>query len=163
MEALPGSIRSAHPEIDALTREGVHLLQQLRTWHDETTLHDSGLDTYSNLALTNYHALVLFHCGNFTYYSGWEKNSSLLLTNVDINQHVEAIISLSGSILELSTIPGALLLFGLRVAGANSSLTDHKDRISATLSQIHQKGFVVSDRIKIDLEEFWNYQLLLKN
>ncbi|KAH6971083.1 hypothetical protein BKA56DRAFT_558426 [Ilyonectria sp. MPI-CAGE-AT-0026] len=163
MEAVPDPIRSAHPEIDALTREGVHLLQQLRTWHDETTLHDIALDTYSTLALTNYHTLVLFHCGNFTYYSGWEKNTSLLLTKVEIDEHIDAIISLSGSILEQSTIPSALLLFGLRVAGANSSLTGHKEMISATLSRIHQKGFVVSDRIKIDLEEFWKYQLLIKN
>ncbi|KAH7165166.1 hypothetical protein EDB81DRAFT_678820 [Dactylonectria macrodidyma] len=158
IEAIPDSLRSMHPKMDALANEGVTLLQHLKAWHDNTIVDSDDQNAYLNLALANYHALVLFHCRNFAFYPGWNEDSNLRLTRAEIDQHVDVIILLAGPILELSTIPGVLLLFPLRMAGANTTSADGKKRIRAILSRIYQKGFVVSDRIKVDLERCWEYQ-----
>ena len=116
-------------------------------------------DPHTGLAIANCHALILFHCRNFTFHSCWRNKPIPSLHRFETQEHVDAILELSDKTLRSSEIPGALLLFPLRNAGANV-LEYHKQReIINLLDRIFQMGFVVAQIIKADLEEFWHHEV----
>lgn len=77
---------------------------------------------------------------------------------MEIDGCVAAITFLCEKILQSSNIPGAILLFPLRMAGAHSKFEWQRDKVRNLLNQIHKSGFVVAERIQIDLFEFWEFQ-----
>lgn len=158
IEAIPENTRPSHPTIHALAQEGCQFQQQLQSWHDQITPNADHLDPYSKLALANFHALQLFLYWNYTFYTCWEGEDIPSLTSSEIGMHTTAMIALSDETLERSYIPGVLLLFTLRMAGVNTSNLLQKNEILRLLDRISQKGFIVSERIKIDLREVWEYQ-----
>lgn len=112
------------------------------------------------LAMANFHGLLLFHCKNFTYHSFWREKPIPFLHECEIEKHVDAILEQCDRVLLSSGIPGVLLLFPLRMAGANVFETSKKRKILTLLDRIYQTGFVVADIIRIDLENLWRYQAL---
>ena len=110
------------------------------------------------LELAIFHALQLFICMNYTFYTCWDGLSIPRLTEGEIETHVSAVICYAGEILHHSGIPGLLLLFPLRIAGTNTNEPLQKDRVLRLLSRISQTGFVVSKQITVDLEDVWAYK-----
>lgn len=108
--------------------------------------------------MANCHALVLFLCKNFTYYSSWGEVEVPWLVDTKIIEHVDAIMDLSELILEESSIPGVLLLFPLRMAGSNTIDLKQRERTTKLLARVSQKGFIISERITVDLRELWVYE-----
>lgn len=157
MESIPEPLRSTDPAIVAFARHGIQINERIRSWHDDIASHLNRTDPYAQLALANYHALELFHCKNFTYYSCWENRGIPSLTQSEIDTHVSSILHLSEQCLEASIIPGVTLLFPLRMAGVNAFEAEQRTKVVDILSQIHRLGFIVSDRIKIDVQELWQF------
>lgn len=60
-------------------------------------------------------------------------------------------------LLESSGIPGVMLLFPLRVVGSLLNQLDTRTRLVRQLDAIYWKGYVVADRVKIDLEDLWEF------
>ncbi|KXH33569.1 hypothetical protein CNYM01_08772 [Colletotrichum nymphaeae SA-01] len=158
IESIPDTLRPGHPAIHALAEQGRRFQQRLRSWHDQIIPRHSHNDPYRMLAISNYHALQFFLSRNYTFYACWEGQDIPSLAAHEIEAHVTAVVTLSNQILEYSNIPGILLLFPLRMAGANTSQSLQKDEIVRLLDRIATKGFAVSRRIKRDLQELWEYQ-----
>ena len=158
IESIPESQRSCNPEIDDLAREGRVYQQQLLDWHSRTLVHSQPGDVYCKLELAVFHALQLFICMNYTFYKCWDDLSIPRLTEREMETHVSAVVCYSGEILDHAGIPGLLLLFPLRMAGANTNDPLQKERIVRLLSQISQTGFIVSKQIAGDLEDVWAYK-----
>ncbi|XEU97497.1 hypothetical protein FSHL1_002783 [Fusarium sambucinum] len=159
---IPEQLRSCHPCMCNLAGEGRMYQQRLREWHDRTLTPEDCLDFHDKLKLTVYHALQLFICMNYTFYTFWDEESIPRLTTNEVEVHVSAIITHVGDILDHSNISSLLLLFPLRMAGANTSNSLEKDQIIKFLNGISQKGFLVSNRIVVDLEEVWAFRDLLR-
>lgn len=155
IEAIPQNITSADPAIIALACHGTQIHQRIRNWHETIGSHLNHDDPYAQLAIANYHALELFHCRNFTFNSCWDNAAVPFLTQSEINAHVTSILHLCERSLENSAIPGVILLFPLRMAGANALKTEHRAELVEILDRIYRSGFVVSDRIKVDVQELW--------
>ncbi|KAB8239074.1 uncharacterized protein BDW43DRAFT_260529 [Aspergillus alliaceus] len=81
------------------------------------------------------------------------------LNQSEVDKYVATILDLSQSLLSDTYIPGVLLLFPLRMAGAHVLESRAQERVLGTIRQIRQKGFIVSDRIEVDLQDFWHYKL----
>ena len=143
-----------------LADEGVRLQKQLQSWYNRTMKNSEHPDPHMKLALANYHSLQLFLCRNYSYYSCWEGKTLPTLTREEIIAHITAIVTLSNEILENSDIPGAVLLFPLRMVGANVTKASERVEVLRLLDRISQKGFIVSKRIRVDVQEIWKYQEL---
>ncbi|RAK82805.1 uncharacterized protein BO72DRAFT_523588 [Aspergillus fijiensis CBS 313.89] len=63
------------------------------------------------------------------------------------------ILDLSGPLLADTDLPAVLLLFPVRMAGAHASGNHARDRVLGTIGKIRHKGFLVADRIEVDLQE----------
>ncbi|KAK1466953.1 hypothetical protein CMEL01_10946 [Colletotrichum melonis] len=158
IESIPDTLRPGHPAIHALAEQGQRFRQRLCSWHDQITPYFDHRDPYCMLALSNYNALQLFLSRNYAYYACWEGQDIPSLAAHEIEAHVTAVVDLSNQILEYSNIPGVLLLFSLRMAGANTNQSLQRGEIVRLLDRIATKGFAVSGRIKRDLQELWEYQ-----
>lgn len=158
MESIENKLRPNHPIVSALAREGSRFQQRLDNWHEQSALHADCLNPHYKLALANYHALQLFLCRNFTYYACWEEEHVPLLAASGVEMHVTAIVVQSDDILKHSKIPGILVLFPLRMGAANANRASQQDQIIKLLERISQNGFIVSERIKVDSQELWEYQ-----
>ncbi|RGP81833.1 hypothetical protein FLONG3_30 [Fusarium longipes] len=161
IEDIPKQLRRSHPGIRSLAQEGCMYQRRLQDWHEQMLEHGNWLDGDCKLALIIYHALQLFVCMNYTFYTCWDEDSIPTLTTDEIESHVSTVTSQATELLESSSIPGILLLFPLRMAGANANSPFHKDRIIRLLERISETGFVVSKRIAVDLDEIWAYKALL--
>ncbi|KAG8355340.1 hypothetical protein FVEN_g6776 [Fusarium venenatum] len=161
IESMPEHLRSCHPHISSLADEGRMYQQRLHEWHDRTLAIEDCVEFHDKLALTVYHALQLFICMNYTFYKFWDEHKIPRLDANETDVHVSAIIAHVGDILDHSNISSLLLLFPLRMAGANTSNASEKGQIMKLLRRISQNGFVVSNRIVVDLEEVWTYRDLL--
>lgn len=95
---------------------------------------------------------------NYTFYTCWGEETIPRLTTSEIESHVSAIVCYAGQIVDSPNVPGLLMLFPLRMAGANTNDPSQKDRILRLLKRISQTGFIVSNRITVDLEEVWAYK-----
>lgn len=156
--SVPEPQRSIDPAIDTLAQEGMELQQTIFSWHDEVVPYLDQTDAYTQLALTYYHSLQLFLARDYTYYSCWHGKTIPSLTQAEIDAHTAAIIDLSHNIMVSSDIPGVSLMFPLRMAGAHAVEAQQRSNVMSILGQVYQKGFVVSDRIAVDLRELWEVQ-----
>lgn len=157
MGSIPEPLRSTDPAIVTLARQGVQVQQRIRTWHDDIASHLNRTDPYAQLALANYHALELFHCRNYTFDSCWENKTIPSLTQSEIDAHVTSILHLCEQSLEASIVPGVTLLFPLRMAGANAFQAEQRTKVVDLLGQIYRSGFIVSNRIKVDVQDLWQF------
>jgi hypothetical protein len=57
-----------------------------------------------------------------------------------------------------SFVPGVMLLFPLRVVGSLLDEARARQRLERQLDSIYWKGYVVADRIKIDLKDLWTFR-----
>jgi hypothetical protein len=146
--------------LDAISVEAIKVHDYISDWRTEIILDLDLTEPFSQLAVTSYHALQLFHCRNSTFYSCWENRTIPWLSRCEIDHHVDRILEQSERILQASNIPGVILLFPLRMAGACASEHCRRERVLEILKQIHQTGFIVSDRITIDLQELWHFESL---
>ncbi|KAL7947116.1 fungal-specific transcription factor domain-containing protein [Trichoderma barbatum] len=158
IEDIPGEERIFSPIIKTLARGGSELDHRIRAWYDDVSLQPTASDPFTQLALVNYYAVRLFHCKNFTYYACWQAGTVPELDQSEIDVCVAGITYLCGQVLQSSNIPGAILLFPLRMAGANSKFEWRRDEVRNLLCQVYNNGFVVAERIQKDLLEFWQYQ-----
>lgn len=158
IECIPEEERVCRPAIAALASEGTKLDHRISTWYDDISLQLDPVDPFTQLALANHYAVRLFHCKNFTYYTCWQAGTVPELDQPEIDTCVAAITCFCDQILQTSNIPGVVLLFPLRMAGAHSNVEWQRDKIRNLLHQVCSKGFVVAERIKTDLGEFWQYQ-----
>jgi hypothetical protein len=161
MTNLPELQRSLDPAIHALGIQGTEIQSSIYRWHNEALLRlqDSvKVNTYFQLAFAHYHALLLFLSRDFTYYPCWDSTTAPLLPQSDIKHHATAIINSTEQLLKSSDIPGVMLLFPLRLAGCHAQNREERYRVLQALDRVYWKGFVVSNRVQIDLEELWGYE-----
>ncbi|CAG7558111.1 unnamed protein product [Fusarium equiseti] len=160
IESIPESRRVYNPDINHLAREGRAYQHRLQDWHSQHLGDTEHGDIYCKLELAISHALQLLICMNYTFYTCWDEETIPRLTTREIQSRVSAIVCCADQIVDSSNIPGLLMLFPLRMAGANTNERSQKDRILRLLERISQTGFVVSNRITVDLEEVWAYKAL---
>ncbi|KAJ5813990.1 uncharacterized protein N7503_000740 [Penicillium pulvis] len=146
--------------LDALAVQGTEIKKEIMKWQSQNASLTGVSEAPYGLAMANFHGLLLFHCRNFTFHSFWGGKPIPSLHEHEIETHVEAILEQSDRVLRSSGIPGVLLLFPLRMAGANVYENSKKRRILKLLDRIYQTGFVVADVIRTDLEDIWRYQAL---
>ncbi|KAI1071473.1 hypothetical protein LB507_005479, partial [Fusarium sp. FIESC RH6] len=158
IESIPQSKRSCHPNIDELAREGRAYQQRLLDWHNRALVQKQHGEAHFELELAIFHALQLFICMNYKFYTCWDELSIPRLTKGETETHVSTVLCYADEILDHSGIPGLLLLFPLRMAGANTNEPWQKDRVLRLLSRISQTGFIVSKQITVDLEDVWAYK-----
>ena len=159
IESIPQKWRSSDPRLDALALEGLEIKERLLNWEEESHLERSPADPFTRLAVIVYHALLLYHCTNFTFYPCWMTRTIPQLNQSEVDKHVATILELSQSLLSDTSIPAVLLLFPLRMAGIHVFESHVQEKVLGTIRKIRQKGFIVSDRIEVDLQEFWHYKL----
>jgi hypothetical protein len=144
--------------IDDLGKEGLEIQSSIYKWHEKAKLQlesEQNIDSIIHLALACYHSLLVFLSNNYNYYLFWHNTAAApRLSKEDIKQHVESIIQHAENILKASEVSSVLLLFPLRVAGTHAG-NGTRTRILRLLDGVFAHGFVVSSRIKEDLNEYW--------
>lgn len=146
--------------MDALAVQGIEIQNEIVKWQSKNAPLSDVSDPPSGLAMANCHGLLLFHCRNFTFHSFWRERPVPSLHQYKIEEHVDAILEQTDRVLRSSGIPGVLLLFPLRMAGANVFEDSKKRKIVKLLDRIYQTGFIVADIIRTDLEDLWRDQRL---
>ncbi|KAL7935946.1 fungal-specific transcription factor domain-containing protein [Trichoderma chlorosporum] len=158
IESIPQEQRLFSPAVVVLAHEGAVLDQRISNWSGDPSPESILTDPFTQLALANQHATRLFHCRNFTYYTCWQAGAIPQLDQLEVDACVATILDSCNQILQTSNIPGAILLFPLRMAGAHSKIERQRERVRNLLNQIYNTGFVVAERIQTDLVELWQYQ-----
>lgn len=158
IESISKEMRSFDPRLDTLALEGLYIKETILNWQEECH-SETSVDSFTKLAAIVHHALLLYHCNNFTYYSCWMTRMIPQLNHSEVDQHVAEILGLSQGLLNDTCIPAVLLLFPLRMAGVHVIESHDQGTVLEILRKTRQKGFVVSDRIEADLQEFWHYKL----
>ncbi|KAJ5136311.1 hypothetical protein N7448_004865, partial [Penicillium atrosanguineum] len=158
-QSVPQKLRSSDPGLDSLALEGLEIKERVLNWQEGSYLKMLPADPFTKLAVIVYRALLLYHCRNFTFHSCWMTRTIPQLNQSEVDKHVATILGLSQSLLSDTFIPGVLLLFPLRMAGAHVFESRAQEEVLGTIREIGQKGFIVSDRIEVDLQEFWHYKL----
>ncbi|KAJ5327911.1 hypothetical protein N7452_008301 [Penicillium brevicompactum] len=158
IESVPLELRSLDSRLDALAQEGLNIKRRLRNCQEESDWERLPADCFAQLTSVVHCATLLYHCRNFTFYSCWMTRAVPQLNRIEVDKHVSTILKLSQSILADTDIPSVLLLFPLRMAGVHVFDNHAQERVLSILCKIRQKGFVVSDRVELDLQEFWHYE-----
>jgi len=151
-------MRSSSSQIADLSKEGCRLYQLLLQSPRQDDVKMAPADPYEKLAIANNCANLLYLCRNFTFYNCWGNVNIPILTVAEVEKLATHILDLSRELLENSTIPGILLLFPLRVAGAAATGSLQKDRVTAVLGQVHEHGFAIAKWIRNDVELLWRWQ-----
>jgi hypothetical protein len=159
IESIPQKLRSFDPKLDALALEGLEIEERVLNWQEGSHLERLPVGPFTQLAVIVHNALLLYHCMNFTFHSCWMTRSIPQLTQSQVDKHVSTILDLSQTLLSGTFIPAVLLLFPLRMAGAHVLERHAQGKVLGTIRKIRQKGFIVSDIIEVDLQEFWHYKL----
>lgn len=157
---IPEAERCTHPAIEALGVEGIYVQQLLNKWYSQhsATFYTQQSTPRTTLALIYYHTLLLFLSRNYTYYPYWADKATPSLGSVAMTYHTEHTIGLMEELLQLSNVPGVMLLYPLRVVGSLLEDVDTKLRLMKQLDVIYWKGFIVADRVKVDLEDLWAFK-----
>lgn len=157
VENTPTEARSNSCAVKALALEGTALDHRITIWNKDNLLQSAIADPFTQVSFAYYYALQLFHCRNFTYYSCWETGMVPEVSLLEINAYVAAIIDICDKTIRASNIPGVILLFPLRMAGAHVGFED-RSKVLKLLQQIYNSGFAVAEMIKADLWDFWTFE-----
>ena len=148
------------PILDHLGFEAFGIQRDLFKLHGQIT--NSILRDPRNLhfrqASSYYHATLLFLFNTFDYYGCWNLDYSPYLSRNEIGQHVDQILHQAGILLNSPGESGLLLIFPLRVAGTRAETDDQRSAILTLLDCIFKRGFIVVNRIKDDLHQFWGWK-----
>lgn len=147
------------PFIEQLGTEGVEIQDSLYKWHRETTaqsVRGKNPSSQYHQALAYCHALLIFLFNSFDYYPYWNPKHAPRLSQLQIDYHVDSILEQADYFLEKWDGSGVLLFFPLRVAGTRAKKEIQRARILGMLDRVLKSGFVVSERIKTDLQEYWD-------
>lgn len=147
-----------HSVIHALAHEGIEITKEIRQWHQNYSESVVCETAYTQLACMDFHALTLFLCQLYGYYSCWGGVTIPSLTRDCVEAHVNAIIDLAEVTKIVPHFPGVLLLFALRIAGVHATDITLMQKVIEHLDSIYSEGFVVSEKIKSDLKELWDYR-----
>lgn len=158
LEDTPEYFRCLDPGLDCLAQEGVDIREAILNCEVINSSEETPTDPYTRLAVIIRGALLLYHCRNFTFYSCWEMRRIPQIDQCEIDEQVAMILSQAQILLTKTQIPGVLLLFPLRMAGTHVISSTLQGKILDILYQIRRKGFVISDRIQGDLQEFWHHE-----
>ncbi|KAG9254268.1 fungal-specific transcription factor domain-containing protein [Emericellopsis atlantica] len=162
IEAIPEALRPFHPALGTLASEGISLLHELHLRIQDITISQAWQDDPSNgLAKSFLHAMLLFHCRNFTFYTCFDNLPIPFLSPEEVREHTSTALATCSRIAAdetFSGIPGIMLLFPLRMVGVHASDRRTRLEVLRILARIYQLGFVVADRIRVDLEECWASQ-----
>lgn len=138
---IQNGISSLHAEITDMARGKTQNLQ-----YHQTLL-------YCN-------TLSIFLFNTFDYYACWHLGHSPYLSAGEISHHVDQILQRAELILDTLGDSGVLLIFPLRVAGTRAETTLQKAKALALLDRIVKSGFIVANRIKDDLQDFWEWKAM---
>lgn len=116
------------------------------------------LQYHQSLLYCNTLSIFLFN--TFDYYACWHLGHSPYLSAGEISYHVDQIFQRAELILDTLRGSGVLLIFPLRVAGTRAETTLQKAKALALLDRIVKSGFIVANRIKVDLQEFWEWKAI---
>ena len=155
IESISPESRPFDIRLDALAIEGLEIKDLLLNWQQQSRLEWWQAGPFNDLAAVVHHALLLYHCRNFTYYSCWITRAVPQLHQAEVDKHVAAILDLSQRLLSDTYVPAVLLLFPLRMAGAYVSEINAQNKVLGSLREIRRKGFIVSDEIEVDLRQLW--------
>lgn len=147
--------------IQILDIEGVKIQGKLYKWHQDanTQAHRGyGWDSGFQKALVYGHASLIFLANTFDYYPFWNLSLAPRMSRVQVDHHVDNILKQTDYILNGSGGSAVFLLYPLRIAGTRATSEAQRGRILNTLDLVLKSGFVVSDRIKQDLLEYWRYK-----
>ncbi|KAL2813956.1 fungal-specific transcription factor domain-containing protein [Aspergillus cavernicola] len=157
VEKIPELERCTNPPVAWLGAEGLKIQETIYNWHTEALLQlfQDGPNTFLDLALLYYHALLIFLSGNYDYFPYWDKIPAPVLSPAEVFDHLIAILELSDQVLFQSKIPGVVLFFPLTVAGSRARHVDQRSKILSLLDQVFRNGFVVANRVREGLLERW--------
>jgi hypothetical protein len=158
IESIPPQLRSLHPTVQALAHEGVEISQALYQWRQQYLGSLVSETEYTRLAYIEFHALLLFLCQTYDYYACWSDIPIPSLARQEVEIHVKDILSLAKTIQAAPHVPGVLLLFALRMAGAHATDATLMRLTMQRLDDVYWEGFVVSEWVKRDLQELWGYR-----
>ncbi|KAJ5748989.1 uncharacterized protein N7511_010685 [Penicillium nucicola] len=158
IESIPQMLRPFDPRVHRIAIKGLEIKESLLNWQQRRPLERLPLDPFNQLAVIIHRALLLYHCWNFTFYSCWMTRVIPQLEQSEVCKHVATILDLSQSLLSDTFIPGLLILFPLRMAGVHTSESRVQQKVLDTIRNIQNKGFMASNRIEADLQEFWRYE-----
>ncbi|GAM84870.1 hypothetical protein ANO11243_028720 [Dothideomycetidae sp. 11243] len=161
IEQTPEAFRPHDPVLDTIAIEGLELEQEMIRWLDYSPYGRAVESPCLRVTIINWHATRLFHHLNFSYYSCWEFRTIPMLQQYEIDLHVNSILQESDTVISDGIIPGIMLLFPLRMAGACATDNLVVQKIMGILGRVHHTGFIVSDLIKADIQALWMHKLFL--
>lgn len=147
--------------IEELGKEGIQIQQDINQWHRDAAARlprNNHRNSRHHKALIYGHASLIFLANTFDYYPFWNQRSAPRLSQVQIDDRIDSILDQADSILNGSGGSAVFLLYPLRIAGTRANSEAQRARILDTLKRVFESGFVVSDRIKQDLLEYWEYK-----
>lgn len=146
------------PFIEQLGTEGIEIQDSLFKWRREAVAQsacEKSPNSGYHHALAYYHALLIFLFNSFDYYPHLNLKRAPRLSQLEIDHHVESILEHADYVVDQSGGSGVLVFFPLRVAGTRVKTEVQRARILGMLDRVLKSGFVVSERIKADLQEYW--------
>lgn len=159
IESVPTSQRYNNANISSLGWQGLELQTDLEDWF-RIQKETGATSDHDRLAEVYYHTLTLFVARNYTYYDFWQDMPRPKLTSDQQSQHISSIVTLLQGLCKDLTISGVLFLFPLRVAGSLATDAATKAEIFQLLDTVHRQGFVVAQRVRVDLEELYTAQAI---
>jgi hypothetical protein len=127
-------------ELRAFASRGFKLRSNLLSW-EETVRHSKvqGSTEYEmQISWVFYSAISIFLSGVFDYSTTWTMNgiSAPTLSEVEIQQHVQKMLTASTVALKTSNLSALLFLFPLRIAGARAVNIEQRTQIQGLLAEI---------------------------
>ncbi|KAL4879075.1 fungal-specific transcription factor domain-containing protein [Aspergillus karnatakaensis] len=150
--------RDTNPSVLSLAMEGLKIQQTIYHWHDQTLAHRSQGHPSTNidLALLEYHALLLFILSDSRAFPNCIYPPGPRLTPAETRDHVTAILDLCARILQLRSAPGILLCFPLLIAGSQIPVQDQRARVLCLVHRVLCSGFGSAKRVRETLMQCWS-------
>ncbi|KAI9172824.1 fungal-specific transcription factor domain-containing protein [Paramyrothecium foliicola] len=149
-----------------VAEEGFNLRQMLWQWRsvfpDPMQIPTLLLEKDSNtpttlLANTFYAAASIYLSGIFDYEIPYWQSWGISVPTIseeEVQNHLNAILSLTNAALKTTTLSALLFLFPLRIAGARSQTQKEKERVLSLLEEVAQR-FVVARVFISELSQLW--------
>ena len=153
--------RCSDATLERLAKNGILFQQQLFAFEIANASRQEVGDFGVQLVQASIHALILFNCRNFHFYTCWGDKSIPSLSPQEVIEHVSVIVSASEDVIEKLRIPAVSLIFPLRMAGACARSDEQRSKIFHLLTGLVSMGFVAADRIRVDLQELWIFEAMI--
>ncbi|EAW09125.1 uncharacterized protein ACLA_078740 [Aspergillus clavatus NRRL 1] len=149
-----------HKALLELAAEGFAVRSALADWYANFQKWSADTGTpehnpYSALASIYFHGISIYLSGIFDYRTQFNKIPTPTISQAVIQNHVDAILQMTGIVLKTANLAPVLLFFPLRVAGARVTTAQETESIRARLQEISTRGFMVADAFMADLNSLW--------